>query len=138
MNNVTLFGEKSLLLNYNPYADTPCYTVSVVGKDNQGITYTTKCVIYLKENAEKSGSTEYEEYTLSEFKAAHPAEAKKIEKLRKAVAFGSFSSINDGKTDNCFVVESVGTGNGVELVSSCGFDGLKWNYIERLFNKVYD
>lgn len=138
VNNVTLFGEKSLRLNYNPYADTPCYTVSVVGKDNQGITYTTKCVIYLKENAEKSGSTEYEEYTLSEFKADHPDEAKKIEKLRKAVAFGSFSSINDGKTDNCFVVESVGTGNGVELVSSCGFDGLKWNYIERLFNKVYD
>ena len=95
-------------------------------------------MIYLDENAEKKGSDEYEEYTLSEFRAAHPAEAAKIDELRNSIAFGEFISVNNGKTDNCFVVPGVGTGNGVELVSSCGFDGLKWNNIKRLFNKVYD
>ncbi|MDD7166229.1 MAG: hypothetical protein PUI31_06130 [Clostridia bacterium] len=45
--------------------------------------------------------------------------------------------MNNGKTDNCFVVPGVGTGNGVELVSSCGFDGLKWNYLSRLQSKIY-
>ena len=138
VSNITLFGEKGLYLSYISYLETPRYIVYAVGKDDQGPTYTTKCVIYLDENAEKKGSDEYEEYTLSEFRAAHPAEAAKIDELRNSIAFGEFISVNNGKTDNCFVVPGVGTGNGVELVSSCGFDGLKWNYIKRLFNKVYD
>ena len=108
-----------------------------MGKDNQGITYTTKCVIYLDENAAKKGSTEYEEYTLSEFCEAHPDEAKKLDALRKAVAFGGFVSKDNGTTDNCFIVEKVGTGNGVELVSGCDFDELKWNYLTILHDLVY-
>ena len=137
VNNITLFGEKGLYLTYNPYAETPSYTISVVGKDNQGITHTTKCVIYLEDDAVKKGSTEYEEYTLSEFRAAHPAEAAKIDALRSSVAFDGFVPVNNGKTDNCFVVPDVRTGNGIELVSSCGFNGLKWNYLARLHNKIY-
>ena len=119
--------------------ETPRYIVYAVGKDNQGPTYTTKCVIYLDENAEKKGSDEYEEYTISEFNAAHPAEAAKIDALRDCIAFDGFVPVdnNNGKTDNCFVVPDVGTGNGVELVSSCGFDELKWNYLLRLHETVY-
>lgn len=135
VSNITLFSEKGLHLSF--YSETQRYIVYAVGKDNQGITYTTKCVIYLDENAQKKGSDEYEEYTLSEFTAAHPAEAKKIESLRDRIAFDGFVPVNNGKTDNCFVVPGVGTGNGVELVSSCGFDELKWNYLLRLHETVY-
>ena len=137
VSNLTLLGEKGLYLSYISYLETPRYIVYAVGKDDQGPTYTTKCVIYLDENAQKTGSTEYEEYTLSEFRAKHPAEAQKIEALRKSIAFDSFVPVNNGKTDNCFVVPGVGTGNGVELVSSCGFDELKWNYLLRLLETVY-
>ena len=108
-----------------------------MGKDDQGPTYTTKCVIYLDENAEKAGSSEYEEYTLSEFTAKYSVEAKKIDALRKSIAFDSFVSANNGKTINCNVIENIGTGNISELVSSCGFDELKWNYLLRLHNTVY-
>ena len=38
---------------------------------------------------------------------------------------------------NSNVIEGIGTGNGVELVSSCNFDELKWNYLSRLHNTVY-
>ena len=138
VSNITLFDEKGLYLSYVPDSKTPCYIVYAVGKDNQGPTYTTKCVIYLDENAEKKGSDEYEEYTLSEFRTKYPAEAQKIEGLRKSIAFDGFVPVNNGKTDNCFVVPGVGTGNGVELVSSCGFDELKWNYLLRLQETVYN
>jgi len=138
VSNITLFDEKGLYLSYVPDSKTPCYIVYAVGKDNQGPTYTTKCVIYLDENAEKKGSDEYEEYTLSEFRTKYPAAAQKIEGLRKSIAFDGFVPVNNGKTDNCFVVPGVGTGNGVELVSSCGFDELKWNYLMRLQETVYN
>ena len=137
VSNITLFKEKGLYLSYISYLETPRYIVYAVGKDDQGQTYTTKCVIYLDENAEKKGSDEYEEYTLSEFRAKYPAYAQKIEALRKSIAFDGFVPVNNGKTDNCFVVPGVGTGNGVELVSSCGFDELKWNYLLRLHETVY-
>ena len=137
VSNITLFGEKGLYLSNDSYSETPRYIVYAVGKDNQGITYTTKCVIYLDENAQKTGSTEYEEYTLSEFKAKYPADARKIEELRKSISFDGFVPVNNGKTINCTVIESIGTGNISELVSSCGFDGLKWNYLLRLHQTVY-
>ena len=138
VNNITLFKEKGLYLTYNPYAETPRYIVYAVGKDNQGTTYTTKCVIYLDENAEKKGSDEYEEYTLSEFAAKYPAEANKIDSLRNSVAFDSFVSAGNGKKVNCTVIESIGTGNIEELVSSCAFDELKWNYLLRLQSSIYN
>lgn len=137
VSNITLFKEKGLYLSYISYLGTPCYIVYAVGKDDQGPTYTTKCVIYLDENAEKAGSSEYEEYTLSEFTAKYSVEAKKIDALRKSIAFDSFVSANNGKTINCNVIENIGTGNISELVSSCGFDELKWNYLLRLHNTVY-
>ena len=138
VSNLTLLGEKGLYLSYISYLETPRYIVYVVGSDSQGPTYTTKCVIYLDEKAQKTGSAEYEEYTLSEFRKAHPAEAAKIDGLRNSIAFGEFISVNNGKTDNCFVVPGVGTGNGVELVSGCGFDELKWNFLLRLHSTVYE
>ena len=137
VSNITLFGEKGLYLSNDSYSETPRYIVYAVGKDNQGITYTTKCVIYLDENAQKTGSTEYKEYTLSEFKAKYPADARKIEELRKSISFDGFVPVNNGKAINCTVIESIGTGNISELVSSCGFDGLKWNYLLRLRQTVY-
>ena len=138
VSNITLFGEKGLYLSYISYLETPRYIVYAVGKDDQGPTYTTKCVIYLDENAEKKGSDEYEEYTLSEFAAKYPAEANKINSLRQSVAFDSFVSAGSGTKVNCTVIESIGTGNISELVSSCGFDELKWNYLLRLQNTVYN
>ena len=120
----------------NQDSGTPQYIVYVVGKDNQE-PEKTKCIIYLDENAQKKGSTEYDEYTVSEFAANHPAEWKKIDSLRKSIAFDSFVSLNNGMTINCNVIESIGTGNISELVSSCGFDELKWNYILRLHETVY-
>ena len=137
VSNITLFGEKGLYLSYIPYSETKQYIVYAVGKDNQGITYTTRCVIYLDENAEKKGSDEYEEYTLPEFTAAHPAEAKKIESLRKCIVFNDFVAEDNGKIVNTTNIEKLGTGNISELVSSCGFDELKWNYLLRLQNTVY-
>ena len=137
VSNITLFGEKGLYLSYIPYSETPQYIVYAVGKDNQGSTYTAKCVIYLDENAEKEGSDEYEEYTLSEFTAAHPAEAKKIELLRKCIVFNNFVAVNNGKIANTTNIEKLGTGNISEVVSSCGFDELKWNYLLRLHKTVY-
>lgn len=137
VSNLTLLGEKGLYLSYISYLETPRYIVYVVGSDSQGPTYTTKCVIYLDENAQKKGSDEYEEYTLSEFRARHPADAKKIDTLRKSIAFDSFVSLNNGTTDNITVVEKIGTGNIAELVASCGFDELKWNYLLRLHETVY-
>ena len=137
VSNLTLLGEKGLYLSYVSYLETPRYIVYAVGKDNQGITYTTKYVIYLDENAKKTGSTEYEEYTLSEFRTKHSADAKKIEGLRESIDFDGFVPVNNGKAINCNVIESIGTGNGVELVSSCNFDELKWNYLSRLHNTVY-
>ena len=137
VSNLTLLGEKGLYLSYVSYLETPRYIVYAVGKDNQGITYTTKYVIYLGENAKKTGSTEYEEYTLSKFRTKHPAAAQKIEGLRESIVFDGFVPVNNGKAINCNVIESIGTGNGVELVSSCNFDELKWNYLSRLHNTVY-
>lgn len=137
VSNLTLLGEKGLYLSYISYLETPRYIVYAVGSDSQGPTYTTKCVIYLDENAQKTGSTEYEEYTLSEFCKEHPAEAAKIDALRGCIVFDAFVPVNNGKTDNCFVAPGVGTGNGVELVSGCGFDELKWNYLLRLLETVY-
>lgn len=137
VSNLTLLGEKGLYLSYISYLETPRYIIYVVGSDSQGPTYTTKCVIYLDENAQKKGSDEYEEYTLSEFRARHAAEWKKIDSLHKSIAFDSFVSANNGMTINSNVIESIGTGNISELVSSCGFDELKWNYILRLHETVY-
>ena len=137
VSNITLFEEKGLNLSYIPDSVPPRYIVYAVGEDNQGITHPTRCVIYLDENAQKTGSAEYEEYTLSEFRAKYPDDAKKIDALGKSIAFDGFVPVNNGKTDNCFVVPGVGTGNGVELVSSCGFDELKWNYLLRLHETVY-
>ena len=137
VSNITLFEEKGLYLSYIPDSEKPQYIVYAVGKDNQGITYTTKCVIYLNENAQKEGSDEYEEYTLSEFTAAHYAEAKKIESLRKCIVFNDFVAVNNGNIVNTTNIEKLGTGNISELVSSCGFDELKWNYLLRLQKTVY-
>lgn len=137
VSNITLFEEKGLYLSYIPGSEKPQYIVYAVGKDNQGITYTTKCVIYLDENAQKEGSDEYEEYTLSEFTAAHYAEAKKIESLRKCIVFNDFVAVNNGNIVNTTNIEKLGTGNISELVSSCGFDELKWNYLLRLQKTVY-
>ena len=137
VDNITLFGEKGLHLSYIPYLEPPRYIVSVPNKDNPEVPPATKCVVYLDENAETDNSKGYEEYTISDFRKAHPAEAAKIDALRDCIAFDGFVPVNNGKTDNCFVVPSVGTGNGVELVSSCGFDGLKWNYLSRLQSKIY-
>ena len=137
VSNLTLLGEKGLYLSYISYLETPRYIVYAVGKDDQGPTYTTKCVIYLDKNAQKEDSDEYEEYTLSEFATAHPAEAKKIESLRKCIVFNNFVAVNNGKIANTTNIEKLGTGNGVELVSSCGFDELKWNYLLRLHETVY-
>ena len=94
-------------------------------------------MIYLDKNAQKEDSDEYEEYTLSEFATAHPTEAKKIESLRKCIVFNNFVAVNNGKIANTTNIEKLGTGNGVELVSSCGFDALKWNYLLRLHETVY-
>ncbi len=138
VSNLTLFNKENLYLSYNDYDDTPCYIIYEVGKDNQGVTYTTQYVIYLDENAVKKGSTEYEEYTLSEFTSDHPVEAKKIISIRKALSFGSFVGENNGTTDNVTVIQNVNTGNGVELVSSCSFNGVKWNYLERLHRAIYN
>ena len=137
VSNLTLLGEKGLYLSYISYLETPRYIVYAVGKDDQGPTYTTKCVIYLDKNAQKEDSDEYEEYTLSEFATAHPTEAKKIESLRKCIVFNNFVAVNNGKIANTTNIEKLGTGNGVELVSSCGFDALKWNYLLRLHETVY-
>ena len=138
VSNITLFKEKGLYLTYIPYSETPRYIVYAVGKDDQGPTYTTKCVIYLDENAQKKDSDEYEEYTLSEFAAKYPTEANKIDSLRQSVAFDSFVPAGSGTKDNCTVIESIGSGNISELVSSCGFDELKWNYLLRLHETVYN
>ena len=137
VDNITLFGQSGLHLSYNPYTEKPCYTVYVVGRDNQGVTYTTKCVIYLDDNAAKTVSTEYDEYTWTEFVNAKPAEARKIAALRSAVIFDGFASDNGGVATNCTVVDNVGTGNGAELVASCNFDELKWSYLERQFNNLF-
>ena len=136
VSNVTLL-EGGLTLSYNPYTENPCFIAYAVGRDDQGVTYTTRFVIYLDENAVKTGSSEYTEYTLSEFADAHPKEAKKLDALRKAVSYGSFASLDNGETENVAVVEHVGTGNGAELVSGCGFDGIKWNYLTKLFERIY-
>ena len=137
VSNITLFEEKGLYLSHIPDSEKPQYIVYAVGKDNQGTTYTTKCVIYLDENAEKKDSDEYEEYTLSEFRTKYPAEAKKIESLRKCIVFNNFVAVNNGKIVNTTIIEKLGTGNISELVSSCGFDELKWNYLLRLHETVY-
>jgi len=137
ISNVTLL-ESGLEIVYSSYSEYPCYIAYALGKDQQGITYTTKFVIYLDEDAPKKGSTEYDEYTLKEFALAHAKEAKKFNELLKAVAFKSFVSVNQGETTNCTVIEDVGTGNGVELVSSCAFDGLKWNYLSILHDNIYN
>ena len=136
VDNITLFGETGLYLSYIPYLEPPRYIVSVPNKDNPELPPVTKCVVYL-DDAETDNSKGYEEYTISDFRKAHPAAAAKIDALRDCIAFDGFVPVNNGKTDNCFVVPSVGTGNGVELVSSCGFDGLKWNYLSRLQSKIY-
>ena len=138
VNNITLFKEKGLYLSYIPYLETPRYIIYAVGSDSQGPTYTTKCVIYLDEDAEKKGSDEYEEYTLSEFTAAHPAEAKKIESLRKCIVFNGFVADNNGNIVNTTIIGNLGIGNIEELVSACGFDQIKWSYITLLHEKIYD
>ncbi len=138
VDNITLFGEKGLHLSYIPYLEPPRYIVSVPNKDNPEVPPTTKCVVYLDDDdVETDNSKGYEEYTISEFRKVHHAEAAKIDALRDCINFDGFVPVNNGKTDNCFVVPNVGTGNGVELVSSCGFDGLKWNYLSRLQSKIY-
>ncbi len=138
ISNVTLLGESGLEIAYYPYDENSRFIVYAVGKDEQGVTHTTRFVIYLDDDAKKVGSTEYREYTLSEFIAENPADGKKFMALIKAIAFGSFVSADNGKTDNCAVIDRIGTGNGVELVSSCGFDEIKWNYISRLHDTVYE
>ena len=112
--------------------------MTFVGKDNQGQTYTTKFIIYLDDNAVKEGSTEYNEYTVSEFAANHPTEWRKIESIHKSIAFDSFVSLNNGTTDNSTAGIEIGTGNIAELVASCGFDELKWSYLFILHNAMYN
>ena len=133
VHNLTLSEEKGLYLSYDPDSEYPYYIIYAVGTDNQGLTYKTKYVIYLDDDAKKSESTEWKEFTLSEFKAAYPADAKKIIDLRNSIVFEGFVSENNGKTDNCTVNDGVGTGNGDELIASCGFDELKWTYVSRLY-----
>ena len=137
VSNLTLFKKSGLHIDYDPYSETPCYIISEIGKDNQGIVYKPIYVIYLDNDATKKGSSEYEEYTKEVFATKHPSEAKKIDSLRDSVLYDGFVPLSSGETINCTIVEDVGTGNGVELVSSCNFDGLKWNYLERLHQKVY-
>lgn len=136
--NLTILDKEGLELDYNSYSGYPCYIISEVTPGEQGSpVYKTLCVIYLDENAVKTGSDEYEEYTLSEFEKAHAKDYKKILSLKEAFTFGDFIAADSGLTDNCTYIQEVGTGNGTELVASCGFSGIKWNYLTRLHNKVY-
>ena len=136
--NLTILDKEGLELDYNSYSDYPCYIISEVTPGEQGSpVYKTLCVIYLDENAVKTGSDEYKEYTLSEFEKAHAKDYKKILSLKEAFTFGDFIAADSGVTDNCTYIQEVNTGNGTELVASCGFSGIKWNYLTRLHNKVY-
>ncbi len=136
--NVTLCGESGLQLQYIPYDENNKYFIAyAVGKDNQGPTLTPRFIIYLDENGKDDKPADYVKYTLSEFMAKYPNDAKKFNSLRNAIAFKDFVSVDNGKTDNCTVIEKIGTGNIVELASSCGFNGIKWNYLDRLHNTIY-
>ena len=52
--------------------------------------------------------------------------------------YGGFTSVNNGTQTNCNVLEEVGAGNGDEIVAACGFNEIKWGYLTRLHNKVYN
>lgn len=137
ISNVTL-TQSGMGISYYPYDEIPRYIAYEIGRDNQGITHTTKFVLYLDENAVKTGSTEYDEYTPSEFKRAYPDLYEKIMGLKNSMLFGEFTSVNNGTQTNCDVITEVGTGNGDEIVAACNFDELKWNYLTRLHDKIYN
>ena len=133
INNVTL-TQSGMCLSYYPYDEIPKYIAYEVGKDDQGITYETKFVLYLDDNAVKKGSTEYDEYTISEFKKAFPDLYEKIMGLKNSMLFGELVSVDNGTQKNC----GVSDGNYDEIVAACGFNEIKWGYLIRLHNKVYN
>ena len=133
ISNVTL-TQSGMCLSYYPYDEIPRYIAYEVGKDNQGITYTTKFVLYLDDNAVKNGSAEYDEYTISEFKKAFSDLYEKIMGLKNSMLFGELVSVDNGTQKNC----AVSDGNYGEIVAACGFNEIKWGYLTRLHNKVYD
>lgn len=136
VDNLTLL-KSGLHLMYDPYTEYPRFIAYSVGQDNQGITYTTEFVVYVDDDAVQTDTNEYERYTLSEFKTAHPSEADKLLRLFNAVKYGRFYSTNNGEILNCEEEVHVSTGNYSELATACDFDGVKWNYVEEwLFGNI--
>lgn len=104
------------------------YNLSVVGYFSiSGTTDATSLGAFASEVAESGQIIDCQSFV--RFTVA----VKANQKLSVSGAIG----VNNGKTINCNVIESIGTGNISELVSSCGFDELKWKYLLRLHNTVY-
>ena len=54
--------------------------------------------------------------------------------LKNSMLFGELVSVDNGTQKNC----GVSDGNYGEIVAACGFNEIKWGYLTRLHNKVYD
>ena len=101
------------------------------------MTRVLECIVHLDDNAQKKGSTEYSEYTLSEYRALYPEYAAKLLSLKHSIVYGGFIGQNAGEIINSAAIPDVATGNGDELIAACGFNEIKWNYIENLFCSSY-
>ena len=108
-----------------------------IDKNSGDMTRVLECIVYLDDNAQKKGSTEYSEYTLSEYRALYPEYAAKLLSLKHSIAYGGFAGQNAGEIINSAAIPGVATGNGDELIAACGFNEIKWNYIENLFCSSY-
>ena len=134
--NLTL-GKEGLYVTENPYGGEEMFCIYGIDKNSEDMTRVLECIVYLDDNAQKKGSTEYSEYTLSEYRALYPEYAAKLLSLKNSVAYGGFTGQNAGEIINSAAIPDVATGNGDELVAACGFNEIKWNYIENLFHSSY-
>lgn len=101
---------------------------------SQGPMYIIKYIIYLDENAVKSGLDHCEEYTYQEFASKYPDIYNKIKGIDVIVNYNQITlNQKDGKTNNVYIVNYVGTGNITALASSCNYDEIKWSYLRRLY-----
>ena len=74
-------------LTNTPYSEMSRYVVYVVGKDNQGITYTAKCVIYLIFRGCTTQSTVNRNGAISRLIANFNGKSPRLSLLAKASGF---------------------------------------------------
>ena len=138
VSDVTLTESGMQATRYVDEEGNVCYQVYLFDPTAQGDVglWVLQYIVYLGDNAQKSGTVAVREYTYTEFLEYNPTAARKLKALEDAVTLHAFAA-GDGTLQNTGNVGHIGTGNIVELPAACSMDGVRWNYLKAMYDRCY-